>query len=97
MWWQINTEIQSARHKRHEEGSFRFTKKYLYVADNESLEQSDKYAKGRLLFATINEQFLRHMPFERKLRKVCIDKIIMLYFGRLGWQAISQRQANEIR
>ena len=80
MWWQTNTETHnpvvtnSMRRNR-----FDLLKKYLHVADNESLEQSDKYAKVRPLLAMVNERFLRHAPLERKL---CIDETMVPYFGR---------------
>ena len=56
-------------------------KQYLHLADNNALNGSDKFSKGRPLFNAINEQcILNYQPNKH----VSIDESMVPYFGKHG-------------
>ena len=55
--------------------------RYLHLADNNALDSSDKFAKVRLLFNAVKEQFiLNYEPTQH----VSVDESTVPYFGKHG-------------
>ena len=57
--------------------------KYLYLANNTSLDPNDKFSKVRPLLDKLNEQCLSNYLPEQT---VSIDKSMVRYFGRHGYK-----------
>ena len=56
-------------------------KRYLHLADNNTLNSSDKFAKVRPLFNAINEQYiLNYQPTQH----VSVDDSMVPYLGKHG-------------
>ena len=63
------------------EDEFEESKQFLHLADNESLDKTDRFAKVRPLFDAVNKQCVAHHKPEQYLS---VDESIVLYFGKHG-------------
>lgn len=60
---------------------FEFIMSHLHMVDNNNLDQSDKFAKLRPLFNTLNRSFLKFAPLEKSHS---VDEAMVPYYGRHG-------------
>ena len=82
MYWQrredCNNLLVSSMMSKNE---FVECKKFLHLADNQTIDNTDRFAKVRPLFNAINEQCLsNYQPSQH----VSIDESMVPYFGRHG-------------
>ena len=70
------------------------SKRYLDLADNNAPNSSDKFAKVRPLFNTINEQCIfNYQPIQH----VSIDESMVPYFGKHGTKQYIHSKATKFR
>ena len=60
---------------------FEENKQFLHLADNESLDETDRFAKVRLLFDAVNKQCVAYYKPEQHLR---VDESMVPYFVKHG-------------
>ena len=60
---------------------FEDCKQFLYLADNENFDKTERFGKVRALFDAINKQCVAHYRPEQHLS---VDKSVAPYFGKHG-------------
>ena len=82
MNWELSTDTHNDAIAS-EMSRNRFLKclRYLHFADNEQLDANDRYAKVRMLFTDLNQNWLLYFPQNSCLS---IDESMVPYFGRNG-------------
>lgn len=68
MFWEeatdVNNELVSTAMRRNR---FKDIKRFFHCANNEQLDQQDKFSKIRPLFNYLNDKYLEHAPIQREL------------------------------
>ena len=75
------------------ENEFEESKQFLHLADNESLNKTDRFAKVRSLFDAINKQCVAYYKPEQHLS---IDKSMVPYFGKQGAKQLYRTHGNQL-
>ena len=83
-------QMVTALMTRHE---FEESKKFLHLADNVSLDKTDRFAKVRLLFDAVNKQCVAYYKPEQHLS---VDKSVVPYFGKHGAKQLYRIHGNQL-
>ena len=79
MYWECSPDVRNeAISTAMTRNRFEEILRYFHLADNNNLDQSDKFAKVRPLVSELNNRFLQHFPVSQQLS---IDESMIPYFG----------------
>lgn len=80
MYWEVSPDCQNeAISSAISSNRFDELMRYLHLADNLRLDSSDRFAKVRPLYNTLNERCLTFRPIEQYMS---VDETMVPYFGR---------------
>ena len=72
---------------------FEQSKQLFHLANNESLDKTDKFAKVRPLFDAVNKQCVAYYKPEQHLS---VDKSMVPYFGKHGAKKLYRIHGNQL-